>query len=147
VKRHFTDQVVAYNSHRKYGHTTKMPANGYRKIRHREGENLPSLNCMETAMVSIQGFHPARVLTRVQTTSSLQLTHRAHSEAPRNSAHVKITNFNNKALTVPKATVLGIAEEISESIVSKINREGQYNFNVPTESHSCEKNKALFRSC
>jgi len=45
---------------------------------------------------------------------------------------------------VPKATVLGIAEEISESIVDKINREGQSSFDVPTESHSCEKNKALF---
>jgi hypothetical protein len=46
---------------------------------------------------------------------------------------------------VPKITVLGIAEEISESIVDKINREGQSSFDVPTESHSCEKNKALFQ--
>ena len=58
-----------------------------------------------------------------------------------------ITNFTNEALTVPKDTVLGIAEEISESTVDKINREGQSSFDVPTESHSCEKNKALFRSC
>jgi hypothetical protein len=56
-----------------------------------------------------------------------------------------IANFSNKALTVPKATVLGIAEEISESIVDKINREDLSSFDVPTESHSSEKNKTLFQ--
>ena len=34
---------------------------------------------------------------------------------------------------------------MSESIVDKINREGQSSFDVPPESHSCEKNKALFQ--
>ena len=49
------------------------------------------------------------------------VTTRPHSEAPRDSAYVMITNFSNEALTVPKAAVLGIAKEISESIVNKIN--------------------------
>jgi len=31
-----------------------------------------------------------------------------------------LTNFSDEALTVPKATVLGVAEEISESVVDKI---------------------------
>jgi hypothetical protein len=53
--------------------------------------------------------------------------------------------FSNEALTVTEATVLGIAEEISESSVDKINREGQSSFEVLTESHSCEKHKALFQ--
>jgi len=99
-------------------------------------------------MVPIQGVHPARVLTRVQTRSSLQQTSiKGHivSEAPGNCAYVMITNFSNEALTVPKATVLGIAEEISESIVDTINKDGQSSFDVPTESHNCEKNKALFQ--
>jgi hypothetical protein len=56
-----------------------------------------------------------------------------------------ITNFSDEALTVPKATVLSIADEIFESIVDKINREGQSSFGIPTKSHSCEKNKALFQ--
>ena len=85
------------------------------KLDTEKGESLPSLICMEPAMVPIQGVHPARVLTRVQTRSSLQLTSlQGHmvSEAPRNCAYVMITNFSNEALMVPKATVLGIAEEI-----------------------------------
>ena len=31
-----------------------------------KGENLPSVVCVEPAMVPIHGIHPARVLTRVQ---------------------------------------------------------------------------------
>jgi hypothetical protein len=99
-------------------------------------------------MVPIQGVHPARVITRVRKRSSLQLTSlQGHifSEAPRNCAYVMITNYSDEELTVPKATVLGIAEDISESIVVKINREGESRFDVPTKSHSCEKNKALFQ--
>jgi hypothetical protein len=53
-----------------------------------------------------------------------------------------IMNFSDEALTVPKATVLGIAEEISEVIVDKINTGGQSSFD---DSHSCEKNKVLFQ--
>jgi len=86
------------------------------KVDTEKGESLPSLVCMEPVMVPIQGVHPARVLTRVQTRSRLRLTSlQGHtvSEAPRNCAYVIITNFSNEALTVPKATVLGIAEEIS----------------------------------
>jgi hypothetical protein len=56
-----------------------------------------------------------------------------------------ITNSSIEALTVPKATDLGIAEETSESILDEINRKGQSSFDVPTESHICEKNKALFQ--
>jgi hypothetical protein len=32
-----------------------------------------------------------------------------------------IANVSAEALTIPKATVLGIAEEVSESVVNKIN--------------------------
>jgi len=82
------------------------------KLDTEKGESLPSLICMEPAMVPIHGVHPARVLTRVQTRSSLQLTSlQGHifSEAPRNCAYEMFTNFSNEALTVPKVTVLGIA--------------------------------------
>ena len=118
------------------------------KLDTRKGESLPSVVCMEPAMVPIQGLYPARVHTRVQTRSSLQLSSpqgRIICEAPRNCAYVMVTNFSDVALIVPKATVLGIAEELSESIVDKINKEGQSSFNAPTESHNCEKNKELFQ--
>jgi hypothetical protein len=55
------------------------------------------------------------------------------------------TNFSNEVLTVPKATVIGIVEEISEAIVDKINSDVQSSSDIPAESHSCEKKKALFQ--
>jgi len=99
-------------------------------------------------MVPIQGIHPARVLTRVQARSSLQQTSPQGCivcEAPRSCAYVMLTNFSDEALTVPKATVLGIAEEISESIVDKINKVGQSSSNAPNDSSKCGKNKELFQ--
>lgn len=33
--------------------------------------------------------------------------------------YVMLENFSDEALTVPKATVLGVAEEISEGLVKK----------------------------
>jgi len=59
-------------SRRKYDYRAKIPAGCYRKFRHREGESLPSLICMEPAMVPIE-VYPARVLTRVGSRSRLQL--------------------------------------------------------------------------
>ena len=32
-----------------------------------------------------------------------------------------VANFTNKALTIPKTTVIGIAEEVSESLIERIN--------------------------
>jgi hypothetical protein len=55
-----------------------------------------------------------------------------------------VTNFSDVALTVPKATVLGIAEEISESTVDKINKQGQPSTNASTEPQNRDKTKALY---
>jgi len=93
-------------------------------------------------MVPTQGIHSARVLTRIQTRSSLQQTSpQGHivCEAPRNCAYVMLTNFSDEALTVPKATVIGVAEGISESIFDKINKVGQSISNAPAESRNGEK--------
>jgi len=113
-----------------------------------KGESLPPVVCVETDMVPIHGIHPARVLTRVQARSSLQQTSpqgRIVCEASRNCAYVMFTNFSNEALTVPKATVLGVAEEISESVVDKINKVGQSSVNTPSDSSKCGRNKELFQ--
>jgi len=100
-------------------------------------------------MVPIQGIHPARVLTRVHTRSSLQQTSpQGHivCETLRNWAYVMPTNFSDEALTVPKATVLGVAEGISESIVDKINKVGQSSYNASTESRNGEKTRSCSRN-
>ena len=97
-----------------------MPAGGYRKIRHRKGGEPSLINLYGTR----DGTDPRcsyRASTHA-TTNKVEFTadviNRPHSEAPRNCAYVMI-KFSNEALTVPKATVLGIAEEISESSVDK----------------------------
>jgi hypothetical protein len=41
--------------------------------------------------------------------------------------HVMIVNFSHKEIELPKATVLGVAEETSASIVAKINEEVKTN--------------------
>jgi hypothetical protein len=55
-----------------------------------------------------------------------------------------ITNFSDEALTVPKATVLGIPEEVSESVVDKINT-GQPSVNTPGETSNGGRNKELYQ--
>jgi hypothetical protein len=113
-----------------------------------KGENLPPVVCVESAMFPIHGIHPARVLTRVQARSGIQQTSlqgRIVREAARNCAYVMITNFSDEALQVPKATVLGIAEEVSESVVDKINTVGQSCVNTPGETSNGGRKKELYR--
>jgi len=106
-----------------------------------KGESLPSVVCVEPAMVPIYGVHPARVLTRVQARPRRQLTSsqgRIVSEAARNCACVMITNFSDEALTVPKATVLGVAEGMSESVVDRINTVRQSGVNTSRGGRNIE---------
>jgi len=43
--------------------------------------------------------------------------------------HVMMVNFSHEEIQLPKATVLGVAEETSASIVADINDEVKTNFN------------------
>jgi len=56
-----------------------------------------------------------------------------------------LANFSNKPLVVPKATVLGVAEEISESLVDRINPKCRSESDPPVKSHRQKKNEALYR--
>jgi len=42
----------------------------------------------------------------------------AETDVSGNCAHVILASFSEEELTVPKATVLGVAEEMSESLVN-----------------------------
>jgi hypothetical protein len=50
-----------------------------------------------------------------------------------------IANFRAEALTIPEATVLGIAEEVSESVVNKINANRSVPEKPPRKKHNCSK--------
>jgi hypothetical protein len=56
-------------------------------------------------------------------------------------ACVMIACFSDEALTIPKATVLGIAEGISESLVDKINARSETDFIEPAKPPSIEKER------
>jgi hypothetical protein len=55
-----------------------------------------------------------------------------------------LANSSNQTLTVPKSTVLGIAEEVSEPLVDKINEGKGTNANLPQKHEREKKNKALY---
>jgi len=42
-----------------------------------------------------------------------------------------LANFSDQTLTVPKSTVLGIAEEASEPLIDRINQRKELNFHSP----------------
>jgi hypothetical protein len=56
-----------------------------------------------------------------------------------------LANFSYQTLTFPKSTVLGIAEELSEPLVDKINEGKGTNANLPEKPEREKKNKAMYR--
>jgi hypothetical protein len=89
------------------------------------GQSTPALVCVEPAQIPVEGIFPARALSRSERDERAVLA-QANSNATGNlgsSICVMLDNFSDEELTVPKATILGVAEEISESLVDKINPE------------------------
>jgi hypothetical protein len=62
----------------------------------------------------------------------------------RNScAYVTVANFSDEKLTLPKATVLGVAEEISESLVYSVNAGNESGEPQQVKKGNLNRNKAL----
>jgi len=55
-----------------------------------------------------------------------------------------VANFSDEAQTIPKATVLGIAEGISESNVDKINARSETKFTEPAKPSQKRRNETLY---
>ena len=70
----------------------------------------------------------------------------SHSEtgAPSRCAYVMLANFSNETLVVPKATVLGVAEEVSETLVNKLNPKYKSELYAPVKPRRQRKNEALY---
>jgi len=97
-----------------------------RRLEIEKGESLPSLVCVELALIPIQGFLPARVVTRVETVtppSSKVTSQTGCVEIGQtvNRAHVVVANFSEEPLTIPNSTVIGIAVPVSEKMVNLAN--------------------------
>ena len=109
-----------------------------------KGKEISSLVCVEPATIPIQGIFSARALTRVGTgeRDSTQLTSppkQANTDAPASNVYVMLANFSQEELTLPKATVLGLAEEVSETLVDQINAE------PPTRHQGKTRKEALYK--
>jgi len=55
-----------------------------------------------------------------------------------------MANFSDEALTIPKATVLGMAEGISECVVDKISAKSETNSSEPAKTPRKRKNETLY---
>jgi len=114
-----------------------------------KGKESPSLVCVETAAIPIQGILSARALTKVGTRErdSTQLTsppEQANVDASANNVYVMLANFSQEKLTLPKATVLGLAEEVSEALIDRINIEKPQGTGSPNSPQKGARNKALY---
>ena len=94
----------------------------------------PALVCVETAHVPIEDIFHVRAFTRVGAITHDDMTSPADYSAvrsPDTCAHVMLANFSSQSLTIAKATVLGVAEEMSESVIYRINNESESNSVAP----------------
>ena len=107
------------------------------RLEGKKGQSFPSLVCVEPAHIPIHGVLPARVITRV----GINETQPEHfkTPVPNSRAHVMLANFGDSPITIPKSTVLGIAEQVSETLVDRINTSRRR-----IETGKVTKNEALY---
>jgi hypothetical protein len=116
------------------------------KIESEKTKELHPLVCVEPAHIAIEGILPARVLTRVgcgtgEKPPMTSQTDQMVTKLPDTSAYVMLTNFSEQTMTVPKSTVRGIVEEVSEPLVEKFNEK---NAKWPQKPEMRKKNEALY---
>ena len=111
-------------------------------------QNLPPLVYVEPAQIPMEGIFPVRTLSPVNpsTRQSSQQTSQCDDTVTRsaNSAYVMVANFSEETLTVLKHNVLGIAQQVSEALIDKINAGGESDVNSPARPPRKRKNEALY---
>ena len=115
------------------------------RLESEKGESLPPLVCVEPAPLPIEGILPARALSRVMSGAPELARNeaqpsRVETEPHKNCAYVMVANFSNEPLTLPKSTVLGVAEGVAESLVDRINTDADQ----PQKPQRKRKNAALY---
>jgi hypothetical protein len=114
------------------------------KLDSEKGLKPRPLICIKPALIPIEGILPARVLSRVEShtcepISAMSSDVFSATQAPSSNAYVMLANFSSETLTMPKASVLGLAEEVSELLVNKVNSDRQI------EPRKRERNEALYQ--
>ena len=103
---------------------------------------------MEPALIPIEGVLPARVLTRVRSSGckfSPATSQSDRAESGSLNTHVLLENFSSETQTIPKATILALAEEVSEALIEKINAGNETSSETPTKPPRKKKNDALYK--
>jgi hypothetical protein len=87
-------------------------------------------------------------LARVEKTgcqsSEMTSQHSCQASVSSNSAYVLLANFSGEKLTNSKATVLGVAEEVSETLIDSINAGIGKDAIFPSEPPRKKRNEALY---
>jgi len=109
----------------------------------------PPLICIEPVQIHIAVVFPARTLSRIESNvhkfpTASKVVH-AETDVSGSCAHVILANFSDVELTVPKATVLGVAEEMSESLVNGIIEVQMPAKSEPNKPPRRRKNEALYQ--
>ena len=110
--------------------------------------NLPSLVCVEPAQIPIEGILPVRGLTRAEPRSNgcSQVMSRDDCDTvrtPDNRALVMVASFSKEEVTIPKATVLGVAEEITEELVNEINADDKPKSDLVNDRQRKKRNESF----
>jgi hypothetical protein len=108
-------------------------------------QNFPQVICVEPAKIPIEGVLSARALSQVEPSGNDVTSQNDHVKAGRRRGYtcIMLANFIDETLIIPRATILGVAEEVLESLVDKINLGKETNPNELTmPSRKC-KDEAL----
>jgi hypothetical protein len=122
-KNHGTDKISP---------TSK--ANDHRQARDTETSGETPTNLHRTRSITVRGnTRSSRPLSFISTTQQPSqpraLAAMSASDRPQKCdsaqafAHVMVVKFSHEEIELPKATVLGMAEEVSESLVAALNDE------------------------
>jgi len=111
-------------------------------------QKIPSLVCIEPVQIPVEGIFPARALSWFGQSErqSRELTSQQDREVvgSAGSAYVMLANFSKDPLTTPKATILGVAEEASETLIDRINANYVSSTNAPTKLPRKKMNENLY---
>jgi hypothetical protein len=115
----------------------------------KKGKEIPSLVCIEPTTIPIQGILSVRALARIQSREcgTTQLTsppEPANTDASANNVYVMLAKLSQEELTLPRTTVLGLAEEVSETLVDQINFGNPQDTEFPIDPQWESRNKALY---
>jgi len=108
-------------------------------------QRLPPLVCIEPVEIPTERFLPERALWLVQQNEQRMKSRDYRTRKEESTlVHVMLANFGDEALTIPRATVLGIDQGISENIVDKINARSVVSMTDPPKPPRKRKNETLY---